>query len=149
MWNPSWRCAITNIWNGYIWHPHLFGNRITVHQLIGYSPYFMGTQCGAVLPLTLQKQLTFSPLSMFPLQPRISLHTMPNSSRKDQRIFVRCQLGSWRPESNQLASLSAFFVDHPGIWLLSRIAHPCAQFHIEKELNCKTKSCFLVHWGCP
>jgi len=62
----------------------------------------------AVLPLDIVEETYLLPLSMFLLQPRISLHTMPNSSRKDQRIFVRCRLGVLKARKQSAAQ----FVKH-------------------------------------
>src|SRR5882724_4087743 len=83
------RCVITNLQNGLTWLPSYFGptGSLFIGQLV--TPHISWpTVWRWSHPLTLQKQHIFFPLLMFLLQLRISFPTVPNSSRKDWKIFM-------------------------------------------------------------
>ena len=70
-----------------------WADQVTVHRLISYSPYFMAHGVEVVLPLDIVEATYLLPPLNVPTTTE-DLCTMPNSSRNNQRISMKCRLGS-------------------------------------------------------
>src|SRR5882724_7454176 len=130
--------------NGYAWCPSSFGptellsiGRLVIHHISWHTVWRL------FCCLILQKQHIFFPLSMFLLQPRISLHTVQQLQKRpeDLREMSARVLKARKQSAAQFVKRFSSTIQDFNFEVRSLVL--VCNSHVEKELNCKTKPCFL------